>query len=199
MRRQVLVAAALVCLAASTGWGCAERSREPASWAAVNEGALTPDQVRQRDAALEARKAMYTELTVHLGQALERGGPAAAITVCRDEAPAIARRISERHGLAIGRTSFWLRNPENAPPDWARPLVEARADSSVWLAGPEGRLGAFLPIRVQRVCMTCHGPEDTLDPAVRTALARHYPEDDATGFGVGDLRGWFWVEVPGGL
>jgi hypothetical protein len=28
------------------------------------------------------------------------------------------------------------------------------------------------------------------------ALAARYPDDRATGFAPGDLRGWFWVEVP---
>ena len=28
------------------------------------------------------------------------------------------------------------------------------------------------------------------------ALAASYPQDQATGFGAGDLRGWMWAEVP---
>ena len=31
---------------------------------------------------------------------------------------------------------------------------------------------------------------------VRTAIAERYPDDRATGFDVGDLRGALWVEVP---
>jgi hypothetical protein len=31
---------------------------------------------------------------------------------------------------------------------------------------------------------------------VREELAERYPADRATGFKVGDIRGWFWVEVP---
>jgi hypothetical protein len=31
---------------------------------------------------------------------------------------------------------------------------------------------------------------------VKEALAEHYPEDQATGFQEGDLRGWFCIEVP---
>jgi hypothetical protein len=45
--------------------------------------------------------------------------------------------------------------------------------------------------------MACHGPSDSLAPDVADALALHYPDDRATGFTEGDLRGWFWVEVPG--
>ncbi len=35
-----------------------------------------------------------------------------------------------------------------------------------------------------------------LDPAVKEVLASGYPRDEATGFAEGDLRGWFWIEVP---
>ena len=45
-------------------------------------------------------------------------------------------------------------------------------------------------------CLACHGPAEALDEEVRVALAELYPEDRATGFRSGDLRGWFWVEVP---
>ena len=31
---------------------------------------------------------------------------------------------------------------------------------------------------------------------VKEALAASYPADRATGFREGDLRGWFWIEVP---
>ena len=31
---------------------------------------------------------------------------------------------------------------------------------------------------------------------VKAAIARHYPDDAATGFDVDDLRGLLWVEVP---
>ena len=44
--------------------------------------------------------------------------------------------------------------------------------------------------------MTCHGPKDKISEEVKGQLAKLYPNDTATGFQTGDLRGWFWVEVP---
>ncbi|MDT4883752.1 hypothetical protein FQZ97_1198250 [compost metagenome] len=43
-------------------------------------------------------------------------------------------------------------------------------------------------------CLACHGTQ--MAPQVRAAIAAHYPDDAATGFAVGDLRGGLWVEVP---
>ena len=48
-------------------------------------------------------------------------------------------------------------------------------------------------------CLQCHGKVDDLAPEVRDVLAKNYPQDRATGFAAGDLRGWFWVEVPAKL
>jgi hypothetical protein len=41
----------------------------------------------------------------------------------------------------------------------------------------------------------CHGPKEQLIPEVKEQLAKLYPEDSATGFSEGELRGWFWVEL----
>jgi hypothetical protein len=45
--------------------------------------------------------------------------------------------------------------------------------------------------------VTCHGGEEDLPREVVGALAEGYPQDQATGFSEGELRGWFWIEVPG--
>jgi len=123
-------------------------------------------------------------------------GPAKAISVCSEEAPAIAREVSEEFGVAIGRTSFKLRNSKNTPPTWAASFVESRIDKPQYVDLPEGKLGALLPIVLQPKCVTCHGPRDSIAEDVRTALSERYPDDQATGFQAGDLRGWFWIEVP---
>ena len=44
------------------------------------------------------------------------------------------------------------------------------------------------------LCLTCHGLDDTLEPEVRHRLAELYPDDAATGFSRGDLRGAFVVQ-----
>jgi hypothetical protein len=31
---------------------------------------------------------------------------------------------------------------------------------------------------------------------VRAAIAAQYPADEATGFELDQLRGWFWVQAP---
>ena len=135
-----------------------------------------------------------------LRAALQAGmteGPAAAIRVCRDEAPAIAESLST-DGVTMGRTSHRLRNPENRPPAWTAPLLDRYATGAVsggtTVALDGGVTGYVEPITVQPVCLACHGA--TLAPGVADALTRLYPDDAATGFAAGDFRGLFWVTYP---
>ena len=132
-------------------------------------------------------------------QALSSGmqeGPAAAIEVCSEVAPGIASSLSV-DGVRMGRSSHKLRNPANVPPEWLEPLIAAYASGTgemqpQTVALGDGRSGYAEPIRVQPLCLTCHGTE--LDPGIAAQIAENYPADEATGFSEGDFRGVFWVE-----
>lgn len=137
----------------------------------------------------------------NLQQALKSGlaeGPGEAIQVCRVKAPGIAEALSI-DGVRVGRSSHKLRNPDNEAPEWVRPIMQAYLDDpttrlpqAVELAG--NLRGYVEPIVVQPLCLTCHGSE--LAPDIRTRITELYPDDRATGFEAGDLRGVFWLEYP---
>lgn len=165
---------------------------------------MTPDKVAEitipdspREHALAAKEALFKKLSARLMEAMGNGGPAAAIEVCSREAPRIAERVGQEFGVKIGRTSFRLRNPQNAPPDWVTPLIEDRPKEAKFVDLPEKHTGALLPIMLKVQCLACHGPKDQIGDDVQRQLAKLYPDDQATGFQEGDLRGWFWVDVPG--
>lgn len=127
-------------------------------------------------------------------------GPVAAIRVCSEEAPRIARETAPP-GMKMGRTSHRLRNPDNAPQEWMRPLLKIyRNDPSDTaprtVALDSGRTGYVEPIYVNALCLRCHGRN--IDDKIRTAIAERYPEDEAFGFGDGEFRGLFWVTLPAG-
>ncbi len=146
-------------------------------------------------------KAYLAPFKRDLMAALESGlaaGPAAAIDACRLEAPRIAEQYSE-DGVRIGRSSHRLRNPDNAPPDWVSPTLEAWLDPAtprepVVVELGDGRTGYIEAIVTKPLCLACHG--EALAPEIGAALESQYPEDRATGFREGDLRGVFWVEFP---
>jgi hypothetical protein len=166
----------------------------PGGWHPI--AADAPAQASRREQAARARDQLAQTLVGELTAALAGGGPTRAIDVCRERAPAIAASVAAELHVRIGRTSQRLRNPANAAPDWAAAHVAGAATEPAFFEGPQRQLGALYPIRLLPQCVQCHGPADAIAVPVREALARHYAQDTATGFAAGDLRGWFWVEVP---
>ncbi len=165
-------------------------------WEAVDVEAMDETTKRQKATAEVAQRELFSKIFSALRRGMAEGGLASAIEACHVEAPGIPGEVADARGVRIGRTSFKLRNPENGPPVWAIPYVEERVERSRFLKARDGRLAALLPIRTMTLCLGCHGEPERIDPAVRERLAELYPEDEATGFGENELRGWFWVEVP---
>lgn len=143
-----------------------------------------------------ARESLFNELSTRLLAAMSNGGPAKAIEVCSKLAPKLAKEVGEQHHVSIGRTAIRLRNENNRPPAWAEPLLKDLPTKPVVQDLENGRTGVLFPILLKVQCLTCHGPDDKIASEIRTELTRLYPNDKATGFQEGDLRGWFWVEVP---
>ncbi|MEN8163902.1 MAG: DUF3365 domain-containing protein [Acidobacteriota bacterium] len=169
-----------------------------AQWTTVTPEAMSETQEAQHELCLAATNAFASEMMGELMAALDSGDPTAGITVCGANAPAIAAHIAADYGVKIGRTSHKLRNPANTPPPWAEQVVADQVGQPTYLAGTNGEFGALLPIRLKAECQMCHGAPENIDVAIQDALAEHYPDDAATGFAEGDLRGWFWIEAPAG-
>jgi hypothetical protein len=182
--------------ATQTGGVASEETVATAQWSEMALEALSDDQKAQHATAMAAKGELMGSLLSELETALDEGGPETAITVCNQRAKAIAAEVAASHTVSIGRTSHRLRSPDNQPPTWAEALIERRAGEPVFLAGPEGELAAFLPIRLKPECQMCHGTAEHVTDEVAAAIARDYPDDQAVGFAPGDIRGWLWVEVP---
>lgn len=149
-------------------------------------------------------RAFGTELRDALQAAMNVGGPLAAIQVCNERAPAIARAAAERSGAAVGRTSLQLRNPANAPDAHERGVLVAFAAAlEAGEADPpperldvleDGSVRYMSAIVTQPPCLACHG--ESLAPQVATAIDALYPQDEARGYRAGELRGAFTVTWP---
>jgi hypothetical protein len=152
---------------------------------------------------------LMSELQTELRQAMQQGGPVAAIEVCRTRAPQIASRLSAAAGADVGRTAMRVRNPANAPDDLERAVMQSFAavlanasppasvppEAVIEFRSAQGIERRYLrAIAMQPLCLTCHG--STLPPAVAAAIARDYPQDAATGFEPGQLRGAVTVRWP---
>ncbi len=144
---------------------------------------------------------MQNALLAELTQGMQRGGPEGAIKTCHLQATGVSQAVARKQGVAAGRTSHRLRNPTNAPRAWAAPIVKSHAGKPI--AGVDGfvvdlgeRVGLLRPIGFRAACAGCHGPRERLAAGVLKELQDRYPGDQAVGFKDGDIRGWFWVEIP---
>jgi hypothetical protein len=174
-----------------------ERQPLPTYPVAQAPASLQPAVQRADLVFITLQAALLSELHRHLDVA----GPADALNACHLAAIPVEQTAARSEGIAVGRTSARVRNPANAPREWALPIVEryavqptAKVDGFVVDLGD--RVGVLRPIREQPICQSCHGPERTLGPGVRARLTQRYPTDRAVGFREGDIRGWFWAEVP---
>ena len=156
------------------------------------------DPVARADAAIGA---LGTTLQRRLKASMAADGPAGAVKVCSAEAQELTASIREESGISLGRSSLKLRNPRNAPPDWVRAWLQEHEGKPAREAQPSneleaGTLRAIRPIGVGAPCLACHGTKEQIPAAVRAHLHDAYPDDQATGYALGDLRGAFWAEVP---
>ena len=140
---------------------------------------------------------------------LAKGGPENAIAVCREKAPAMARAASERTGWAIRRVSLKNRNPKAVPDAWEKAALEdfdrrvaagekaggLEVGETVMVDGkPVYRYMKALP--TQDLCVQCHGTADKVPAGVQARLKELYPEDKATGFSIGAIRGAITIRKP---
>ncbi len=136
-------------------------------------------------------------LKPRLKQALAEGGPANAIGVCADIAPGIADSLSDQSGWTVRRVSLKSRNASRAVPDnWEKSvLLEFDRRQAAGENPADIRLGEIVGGQyrymqaqvVEPVCLVCHG-QDLAQETTQT-LHDYYPDDWATGYSLGEVRG----------
>ena len=171
------------------------------------EPELTPQRenaVRAEGAA--AAQSLLATLQTNLVTSMEDGGPVQAVEFCASRAMALTDSVSESlgEGISIKRVSGMHRNPQNAPDaselEAIRHFEAALAESGKlpddWVQKtPSGELRYYRPLTIAPPCLNCHGNPENMDPEVRQALETAYPDDLATGYEAGDLRGLVRVSV----
>ena len=153
--------------------------------------------------AQQVSRELVSKLGADLKQALADAGPENAISVCRDAAPALAGSLSRRTGWKVARVSLKTRNPMIGQPDaWEQQVLERFNEAAASGKGPvalqfseivtepEGQYFRYMEaLPVKPLCLTCHGTENTIPSSVRARLEQEYPNDRATGYYAGEIRG----------
>jgi hypothetical protein len=168
------------------------------------------------DASLvQSTRGIAGELLGQLGQklkaAMSTDGPVAAVSVCKESAPAIARQLSIANDAKVTRVGTRVRNQNMGIPNaWQKEALtqlEARlaqgekaADIEYWQVADNGHGKSELryakAIAVQPQCLSCHGSAQDIAAPLSDKLRIEYPNDQATGYSVGQLRGAVVVTRP---
>lgn len=153
-------------------------------------------------AAKAAIKELAGALQTELKGAMQAGGPVAAIGVCNTRAIPLTEKAATNHDMVLSRVSLKNRNPANMPNSWQTTVLEdfeqqraAGKDVTAltWsetVSTADGREFRFMKaIPTGKICLQCHG--EKLAPEVSAVVSQLYPQDRATGFSEGDIRGAF--------
>lgn len=141
-------------------------------------------------------------LMKNLSEKIAKDGPVEAVPFCHANVKVIAKGAAKDRiaKYEFGRTSHKIRNAGNAPRPWAEQylkefegkmkgentkpfIIHKLADSKrVYLE----------PLYVEAKCLLCHG--DKVSQNVNEKIQKLYPDDKATGFKLGEFRGFIWVK-----
>ncbi len=142
-------------------------------------------------------------LSQELMKAMAEGGPAKALPVCHDKAGTLAAELGRKHGAEVRRVSHKARNPKNRAgeaeakvlKEFAAKLEAGEAPKPVIVRDGAGRAVFHAPILLAMdTCLKCHGDPAKDIAASDLALIRSlYPQDAATGFKLGQLRGMWKI------
>ena len=170
--------------------------------------AITAPVIADIDTEVAQAKAVISAFAGTLKGELETeikaGGPVKALEICNTKAPQIAEKITAEKGMQVLRVSLKNRSPANAPNVWQKTVLENFATRKAAGADPialefseivehqdhkEFRFMKAIP--TGGVCLACHG--ENLAQGVQETITTLYPDDKATGFKSGDIRGAFVV------
>jgi Protein of unknown function (DUF3365) len=179
--------------------------------AACGAAAQAVDELRRyNDEGRKVAAQFVQQLGGELRRELETTGPLRSIIVCKFSAPEVASSLSRMTGWRVSRVSLRTRNPALGQPDpWEyRVLGEfdqraqrgEKADTIEFgevVKEPGGTYYRYMKaLPMERLCLNCHGPAESLSSAVKERLASDYPHDKATGYTLGQIRGAVTIKRP---
>lgn len=185
--------------------GCAK----PAEPVAV----VAPLSAETRTVATQRGRAIVAEtfslLSSNLQSAIQQGGVSNALPFCSLAASPLTSGMAGKHGVTIRRVTHKARNPADKAD-----AIELEILKQFKAALPNAtatnpplpvviNLGAntttfFSPIVLNNeLCLKCHGePGKDISADNVAVIQRLYPQDEATGFRLGDLRGAWRIDFP---
>lgn len=138
-------------------------------------------------------------LLQNVGEAIQKGGTDYAVEFCNIQAMPLTDSIADHLNVYIQRLSDKNRNPANA--------IQTQMDSIAWEKiksekadfteqDKNGEVYYYKPILIAMpTCIKCHGGKTDITESTQKMIAQKYPDDKATGYQMGDLRGMWKIKL----
>lgn len=170
---------------------------------ASTDSSLNPSDIK-KEGMMYIKKlgsALKSELQLKMKE--DKSG-AAALDFCTAQATVITNKVNDTlpKYAKVRRTSLKVRNGANTPDILDKKVMEEFAASiqgksfdpkSVKVVIEGNTTRVYKPLLTGDICLKCHG--SNVSPALEKKIAAHYPEDLATGFKKGELRGVIVAEI----
>lgn len=178
-------------------FGC--QNRESKSQETLSKDDLSAYKQKGGDFVEASQKVLASNLV----GAIQEKGTDGALEFCNIQAIPLTDSMSVELQAHIKRVTDQPRNPDNVANE--SELNYIRSAKSDLSEGKEvtpaihyanGKVIGYYPIITNQLCMQCHGNENSqIDHATLEKIKTLYPEDQATGYDVGELRGIWVVEM----
>lgn len=160
----------------------------------------TNDELKARGKEIAQQTLMA--LSKELKQALQQGGIGKAVPYCNVNALPLTDSMAKINKVSIRRTSLKTRNPKNAPNDrekqilgeYKQLLAEDKRPKPRLTNLADGRTLFNAPILIKPLCLNCHGKVGAQVTEKNYAVIKGlYPNDQAIGYKVAELRGMWSI------
>lgn len=152
--------------------------------------------------AKELSSDLKMSLMKNLSEKINQEGVVEAVPFCHANVKSIAKKAAQTkvERYEFGRTSHKVRNKENSPQPWAEEYLKEFAGSKkgdikkdyIVHKLDSGKRIFMEPLYVEAKCLLCHG--ENVSSNVKDKIQQLYPQDKATGFKLGEFRGFIWVK-----
>jgi hypothetical protein len=114
--------------------------------------------------------------------------------------------VAAKNGVGLSRITHKARNPANKAMDaelnvirlFQTDLASSRTPVPTLVTNASQAATVYVPVVISNpLCLMCHGkPGTEVSAELQATIRKLYPEDQATGFALGELRGAWRVEFP---
>jgi cytochrome c2 len=149
------------------------------------------------DLGLEYAMSTKAILGKNLMGQIQKNGTEAAVDFCNIKAIHLTDSMAKAYNASIKRVTDKPRNPDNSATKEElkylanyKDVVANNEEPEAIVIESETDVRFYYPITTNAMCLQCHGkPDQDIAPKTLLTLKQRYPADQATGYGLNEVRG----------